>query len=290
MLAPDRFHPVPVASWRDFFRWHTELLQDQTSAKRRWIFRGERSPSNHLSTTLEREAIRSEIPFGDLHRVERKLMNEFRRRAHHYLSDVPARHDLVEWLALMQHHGAPTRLLDWSYSLLVAAYFAIEKADEEKCIVWGMESVNYTSPITIEALGKERVYAHYSEHIEPKLLTPPEETKRRLMAIVHFLFSAPHKGVFVVNPFRLSERATIQQSAHVMPGDISKTFEANLNAHGREFDNLTRIEIKSNPRVRKEFLVNLHRMNINRATLFPGLQGLAESMTTRITHPELLSE
>ncbi len=95
--------------------------------------------------------------------------------------------------------------------------------------------------------------------------------------------------MFVVNPFRLSERATIQQSAHVMPGDLSLSFEDNLNAHGREFDNLTRIEIVSDAETRKEFLVNFHRMNINRATLFPGLQGLAESMTTRLIHPELLS-
>ena len=289
MLSPDRYHLVPVATWQDFFSWHTALLQEPSSAGRRWIFRGERNPSNDLTTTLEREALRCEISFGDLHRVEGQLVNEFRRRAHHYVSDVPARHDLVEWLALMQHYGAPTRLLDWSYSLLVAAYFAIEKADQDKCIIWGMESLNYTSPITIEALGAARVNRHYSENVEPKLLIPPEETKRRLMAIVHFLFDVPHRGLFVVNPFRLSERATIQQSAHVMPGDMSLSFEDNLNAHGREHDNLTRMEIVSSPKVRKEFLVNLHRMNINRATLFPGLQGLAESMNTRLTHPELLS-
>lgn len=289
MLSEDRFHLVEIDSWKKFIDWHTKLTQDQSSADRRWIFRGERDPSKDLSTTLEREALRSEISFGDLHRVEGRLINEFRRRAHHYITDLPARHDLVEWLALMRHHGAPTRLLDWSYSLLVAAYFAMERADKKKCIVWGMESLNYTSPNTIERLGKERVFKHFKENVEPGLLVPPEQTKRRLMAIVHFLFDMSQKGVFVVNPFRLSDRATIQQSAHVMPGDITLSFEDNLNARGREFDNLTRIEIVSTAETRKEFLVNFHRMNINRATLFPGLQGLAESMNTRLIHPELLS-
>lgn len=291
MLTKDRFHRVKVSDWDEFFKWHSNLLEDQTSAEKRWIFRGERSASNHLRTKLEREASRSKISFSDLSRVERSLINEFRRRAHHYISDTPARHDLVEWLSLMQHYGAPTRLLDWTYSLLVAAFFAIEKAraDQDSCIIWGLESLHYTSPFTISTLGKRRVNKYFTDEIEPKLLQPPEETKRRLLSIVHFLFEMPRKGVFVVNPFRLSERATIQQGAHLMPGDISLPFEDNLNAQDREFDNLTRIEIRTDPAIRKEFLVNLHRMNISRATLFPGLQGLAESLNTRLAHPELLS-
>jgi FRG domain len=59
---------------------------------------------------------------------ELAIVREFMRRAHHYVTDVPALRNLIEWLALMQHHGAPTRLLDWTYSLHVAAHFALFKA------------------------------------------------------------------------------------------------------------------------------------------------------------------
>jgi hypothetical protein len=61
---------------------------------------------------------------------EAAIVREFMRRAHHHLSDVPtprglaSEPDRLEWLALMQHHGAPTRLLDWTYSLYVATHFA----------------------------------------------------------------------------------------------------------------------------------------------------------------------
>jgi hypothetical protein len=84
---------------------------------RHCIFRGEDSDGYPLRPRAGRYPDLSSVA------VERVILEHFKRYSLPYLSREPA--DEWEWLALAQHHGLPTRLLDWSQNPLVAAFFAV---------------------------------------------------------------------------------------------------------------------------------------------------------------------
>src|SRR5947199_119509 len=91
-----------------------------------WIFRGQRDSTWHLQPSLERTIGRFGLGLAQGSRLEGGLLRRFQRHAQHYLPEVPDDRNFMEWLALMQHYGAPTRLLDWTHSFFVAAFFALD--------------------------------------------------------------------------------------------------------------------------------------------------------------------
>jgi len=287
-VKQSRFNTVEVDTWSHFFKWYSEFREKRDTPKKRWIFRGEGRQHETLSTSLEREAERSQIPFAQLPKIEGQLLNEFRRRLHHYSPHTPHPGDLAEWLSLMRHFGAPTPLLDWSYSPFVALFFAVERAYTGECVIWSLDSIPYTGARVIRDLGAAKVHDNFKKAKERTSFSP-EKTKTAQAEVIQYLFNHPTSAIVLVSPFRVSERTSIQQSVHLMPGDLTKPFESNLDAIPRSRDSLTRLLIHMTPQLRKEMLTHLHRMNIDRATLFPGLQGFAESLQTRMAIPEALS-
>jgi type I restriction enzyme M protein len=89
--------------------------------------------------------------------LERKLFDEFRNLVPAH-SDVDVNDEwLVLWLA--QHHGVPTRLLDWTRSPLVATYFAVERSVAQDAAVWAIwglddEPKRPTSPFDVTKIMK----------------------------------------------------------------------------------------------------------------------------------------
>lgn len=255
---------------------------DEKDKKTEWIFKGHRDSNWSLKTTLERAMCNMGISIKEAYEIESGLIRKFQRQFHHYDLRSPGKDDVTEWLALMRHYGAPVRLLDWTYSFYVAVFFAVEEAEGD-CAVWALEKKAIINKVLKSSKLTQKQRKFLSKDID--VINPKTW---------EYVFRRSTKPfVWPVNPFRLNERLVIQQGDFLCQGDISKTFEENLaavlpNAKKDSDCKLFKYVIKSGKKERKEILLNLHRMNINRATLFPGLDGFAQSLKTLLVSPHNL--
>jgi hypothetical protein len=109
-------------------------------------FRGQERAEWRLIPSLARQA--------DALNAELLTIKRFKQNAAPYLPARPTTE--WEWVFLMQHHRAPTRLLDWTESPLVALYFALAGTENEDAdaAVWCLD------PIALNRLaGHRRVHA-----------------------------------------------------------------------------------------------------------------------------------
>jgi FRG domain len=111
------------------------FLRTVSVHERGWVYRGQREDWR-LETTLDRTLDKFGLCRKHAFEIETHIIRDFRRR---YPSGTPelVKGDTLHCLSLMQHHGAPTRLLDCTYSPFVAAKFALDYCCKTYCAaIW----------------------------------------------------------------------------------------------------------------------------------------------------------
>ena len=238
-----------------------------------WAFRGQ-GKDWPLASTIERYSRQPGI-------AEDYAMRAFRRRIHHYSSSPPQRDNDLEWLALMQHHGAPTRLLDWTRSADIAAFFGAESSVSASPLA--REPSEIPQPFVIWALDTDSINAEAKALLD---FSPAADLSSP--GTFHKVFwSQPPEGkylVMAVEPFRLNERLSIQRGLFLCANYVLRPFHdclAALLLHAKSQSRpsaqwLHKVVVA--PEARADVLRSLDQVNINARTLFPSLDGFCRSL------------
>jgi hypothetical protein len=242
-----------------------------------WIFRGQGLYEWELATSLERAVQGYNIEFSETTRKELGLLRRFKRQLRHFSMHIPEGDDYLEWFSIMQHYGCPTRLLDFTYSFFIGVFFAIADAKiGDTAALWAINRSWLEKRYKSQAPEEVRSLLAGDPHMKG-----PEITKAILNG--HF------PSVLNVNPLNLNERLVIQQGCFVVPLDLGLSFMENLRAvvdSGEVESNVLKIPIECNEGFLLEAFLNFHRMNINYAGLFPGIDGFARYLRMLLPLPE----
>ncbi len=244
------YEVVRIESWGKY----VSVITD--SPYQNWAFRGQRDASLPLFSALSRYFMSFHVDPRAWREQEERILRIFKRKAVHFIESVPPHDDDFEWLALMQDHGAPTRLLDFTWSPYVAAVFALYKTTQEG-VIWACNPVEIerNKRLNLEKAGDFRK---------------------------HFL-SGTGSFVWLGEPYAMNRRLIAQSGTFLVPGVLDKSIEEILKEYPNPKETLIKFILPAD-RVREVGMRELYRMNITQATLFPDLDGLARSLAYELEY------
>jgi len=168
----------------------------------------------------------------------------------------------------MQHYGLPTRLLDWSESPLVAAYFAVEDLNghDEEGAIWGLDPVKF----------------NLNQGVKYPILSPSHPLTNELFEAA-FKYGPHINKILPIIGDHIDVRHLVQQSMFTLHGTPNSIEEM----PGSD-EYLVKIVIP--PKTKFALLQMLHTFGITRASLFPDLQNLAKWLCEQGYDPVQMSK
>jgi len=248
--------PHIPADWKElqellFLDARNEILDRIRSP---YIYRGLSNIEYDLKTSLIRMG-------GSFTALEKHLLRNFKKYAH---NAHPQGTSDWHWLALAQHHGLPTRLMDWTYSPYAALHFATENIYryDTDGVIWAVnyEKINtYLPDIPKAIIGRVGSNSFTGEMLLQAYpsLDALDQTDEEFVII----FEVASLDQRIVNQFALFSMMSAAD------GVLSDWLEKYPELYFR---------IKIPAEMKWEIRDRLDQANINERVLFPGLQGLSK--------------
>jgi hypothetical protein len=246
---------VRVTGWNDLLErlyansWKEALGRFRSD----FAFRGMPIVTDNLQTSLMRLG-------GDYAEMEGHLLRNFRKYA---FRDAVPDDNVWNWLALAQHHGLPTRLLDWTYSPLVALHFATQDLElyDRDGVVWCVDFVRLKALLPGKLgrlLERERSNVFTVDMLSEAADSLPEFDS----------LNTPEFAVFFEPP-SLDDRIVNQFALFAMTSSPTVALDDWLAGHPNLFHRIILAH-----ELKWEIRDKLDQANVTERVLFPGLDGL----------------
>jgi hypothetical protein len=258
-----------VSRLREFTAPRTDPKQ-----KNRFLFRGCVDSAFDLRPSLARLSDNRPWVGSDyLHHLETACTNAFEIRAPNLIDSrlLPQRGanvglplaDSIRWWQFMQHHGASTRLLDWSASPYVALYFAIEDSPQTDGAVWMIDYGGVSDRMS--DVRKDRGLSN-----EFPLVASTRYPERDKWTDQLFFLAATAPNERMIAQSSWFSCAALPETDHAIA-----IANAVLSA---ERPGMWSEKIVVPAHAKQAIARELWSMNISHASLYPGLDGFAQSL------------
>jgi len=324
---------VTVAEYVEFVRKTTEQWQEQDWRERShnedyalndariigqvW-FRGQSNCEPSLQPGLYREATwrpllrvasdgnhaideadKDELLFEDLFDLEHEMRIDFTSYGH-LLNESNQAKTHIDWYFLMQHHLAPTRLLDWSTNALAGLFFAIEayskrlanrqpassaatpedELGDESCVaVWAIDSYWLADRLSDEWSAPLLPYSEDAAKYVPPL--------ERLIERMKDARALVPKHPMPIEPPAMHPRVAAQEGRFIIFGRGQDLMHQRIRLERGEDcreEELRVKQIRFRVSDHNAILRELAQLGVSRRTLFPDLAGLADFVRWKHLH------
>ncbi len=202
---------------------------------------------------------------GEFQRREHSLLRNFRKYAHRNVSQADS---VWNWIALGQHHGLPTRLLDWTFSPYVALHFAtVDAADwHHPAAIWCVDCVKIKDSLPPKL--KNCLRREDSDVLTVEMLDRVAPTLKAFERLSRIPFVA------FFEPPSLDDRIINQAALFSVTSRADMNLRKWLSEHRAVFHRIV-VPASLKPEIRDK----LDQANIHERILFPGLDGLTQWLT-----------
>lgn len=240
-----------IHTWRELESWLNQpRWQDQIGGKWRFAFRGQGDCRWGLKTSLARHLSAHHVNSKEWRKRELKMYFEFRHRLLNTCQGMHKEWEPWDLLSLMQHHGAPTRFLDFTHDPKVAVFFALEDSRKDSA-VWVIDCISLEE--------RRRSLFGSRDYWGPK--HKPEYERARYDRAKKYVLAGAIKTLRETH-YRLAA----QRACLLNPGSISRPIS----------EELVELKVTLSEMLVEQSLKELAKLGYDRNRLFPDLDQMAK--------------